>query len=370
MRRSFNATHYKNAWRSTTRYAQNGAGFFIQQRIAAVLFSTLLLASCVTQDASVSSPQSANTKQEQAALLRYVANQDRLYRIAAPLLVKNASLCLNNARPLLGFTAKNRYSYSLAAADMAKNLLRLGEQLQVVSVLDGSGALQAGIRRGDILLKMQDQPFPQGPNAESEAAKMLAAKLKNTRRLAVTVLRENKTLNLEIPLTLACAYSIDIGNANHVQAYSDGRRILVTRGMVEFFQSDSELATILAREMAHNTLQHITTLQTTATVAGVIDQLLPMQPDLSGINGSAGIKSMPAKMDQEADRLALYMLARAGYDPAAAITTLQRLAASYPSSIPNTYTALHPLTTERVRLLQKTVEQIRQKQAAKQPLIP
>ncbi len=357
------------------RYTQMCISWVIFQPIVIFLFAALLLTSCTTQLPSAStSPAtttvSANTKQTQAALLRYVSNQDRLYRIAAPLLVKNASLCQNSARPVLGFTAKNRYSYSIAFADLAKNLLNLGERLQVTSVLDGSGALQAGIRRGDILLKIQDLPFPQGPNAESESAKILSEKLKNIRKLAVTILRDDKTSTLVIPLTYACAYSIDIGNANHVNAYSDGRRIVITRGMVEFLQADSELATILAREIAHNSLQHISALQMTATLSGVIDQLLPMQPDLSGLSGSAGIKIMPTKMDQEADRLALIMLARAGYDPAAAGTTLQRLAASYPSAVPNTYTAQHPLTPERIRLLQKTVEQIRQKQSAKQPATP
>lgn len=343
--------------------------------ISRLWLPVLLLAACSTQQpASVPGPSAklpaTQNKLEEAALLRYVTSQDRLYRIAAPLLVKNASLCQQHARLLLGFTAKNRYSYSSAAADLAKNLFRLGERLQVTNVLDDSGAQQAGIRRGDILLKMQDQTFPQGPNAEPEAAKMLATKLRNQRKLSVTVSRDDKAISLDIPLTFACAYSVDIGNAGFVHAYSDGRRILITRGMMDYFQADSELATIIAREMAHNTLQHSAALQIGGTVAGVIDQLLPMQPDLSGLKGSAGIKTMPSKMDQEADRLALYMLARAGYDPAAAAPTLQRLAAAYPASVPNSYTAQHPLSADRLRQMQSTLELIRQKQAARQALIP
>ena len=342
--------------------------------IGALVASSLLLVACTTQQPAVTSSSAkasaTQTKIEETTLLRYVADQDRLYRIAAPLLVKNAALCQQHARPLLGFTAKNRYSYSTGAADSAKNLLKFGERLQVTNVLDDSGAQQAGIRRGDILLKMQDQAFPQGPNAESEAAKLLATRLKNQRKLNITISRNDKAINLDIPLTPACAYSIDIGNAAYVHAYSDGRRILITKGLVDFFQADSELATIIAREMAHNTLQHAATLQVSGTIAGVIDQLLPLQPDLAGLKGSAGIKAMPSKSDQEADRLALYMLARAGYDPAAAATTLQRLATAYPTSVTNSYTAQHPLTSERIRQMQKTVEQIRQKQAARQTLTP
>ena len=50
-------------------------------------------------------------------LASHVARQERLYRIAAPLLVKNALLCRTNSRALLGFTAKNRMSYSADMVD-------------------------------------------------------------------------------------------------------------------------------------------------------------------------------------------------------------------------------------------------------------
>src|SRR5690606_10805463 len=49
---------------------------------------------------------------QQNTLQQLVSQQDRLYRVAAPLMVHNAELCKDNARNLLGFTAKNRYSYS------------------------------------------------------------------------------------------------------------------------------------------------------------------------------------------------------------------------------------------------------------------
>ena len=336
-------------------------------RLLPVLLTAAMLASCALPPLSPSPQQSALHLQQRAALASLTAKQERLYRVAAPLLVNNAVLCKSNARPLLGFTAKNQYSYSADMMDAAKELLGLDDRLQVMSVLAGSGAARVGIQRGDILQSIQEQALPQGPNAESDAARQLAAVVRNATELQITVLRDGKPSRLQVPLTLACAYSIDLGNADFVNAYSDGRRILVTRGMLDYLQSDAELAALLAKEIAHNTLRHAQTLQIKGTVAAVIDKLLPLKPDLTGLAGSAGIKTMPAAMDIEADRLALYMLARAGYSPAMAITTWQHLAQN---SAPNSYTAFHPWTDERLALLQATTEEIRQKQLAKKPLVP
>lgn len=336
-------------------------------RLLPLFLAIAVLASCSLPLSPTSPQQTALRTQQRTALASLTARQERVYRVAAPLLVNNAVLCKSNARPLLGFTAKNQYSYSAEMVEAAKELLGLDEPLQVMSVLAGSGAARAGIRRGDILQTVQEQNLPQGPNAESEAAHQLAAVVRNATELQITVQRDDKPLRLQVPLTLACAYSIDIGHADLVNAYDDGRRILVTRGMLDYLQSDAELAVLLAQEIAHNTLRHAQALQMKGTLAAVIDKLLPLKPDLTGLAGSAGIRIMLPQMDIEADRLALYMLARAGYSPAIAATTWQHLAQN---TAPNSYTALHPWTDERLALLKATTEEIRQKQLSKKPLVP
>jgi hypothetical protein len=68
-------------------------------------------------------------------LSQMVALQDRLYRIAGPLLINNADLCRTQARNLLGFTAKNKYSYTGEFVDAAHAVLNYGDRLEVASVL-------------------------------------------------------------------------------------------------------------------------------------------------------------------------------------------------------------------------------------------
>ena len=299
-----------------------------------------------------------------------LANQDRVYRVAAPLITKNAPLCKASSRPILGFTAKNKYSYPPELTRAAISMLKLDDGLQVMHVLDGSGALRAGLRRGDILQTLQEQPLPRGAQAENEAARIVGPLLKNASDIQVGLLRNGKPLTLQVPLTQACAFAIDIGHAPHVNAYGDGRRIMLTQGMLDFLMSDDELAAVLAREIAHNIQKHAATMKLAATLGGIIDALLPLSPDLKPFAGSAGLRAFDDKLDQEADRIALYLLARAGYAPDAALRALQKLAQAYPTSVTNGYTALHPWTEERAALMRTTLTEIRQKQAAKKVLVP
>ena len=199
---------------------------------------------------------------------------------------------------------------------------------------------------------------------------MLSPILKNLSEITITVVRQNQPITVNVPLTLACAFTIDVGNAQHLNAYADGRRILLTRGLLDWLSNDEDVAVIIAREIAHNVLQHAKQLQQVATLSSVIDNLLLFKPDQAAANSGNGIKIVLEKMDQEADRLALFMLARAGYDLANFVNVMQRLAQAPNASLANSYLTLHPWTESRQSLIQTTINEIRQKQSTKKALVP
>lgn len=307
---------------------------------------------------------------EQDLLRSWVVQQERLYRVAAPLLVNNTELCKANARNLLGFTAKNRYSYSSDFADAAQKLFNLEERLQIMDVLPGSGAAKAGLRRGDVLLAAEDKPLPQGDDAERAAAGVLGPLVTSLASVRLTLLRNGQQMTVSVPLTRACGFNIELGNADVAAAYADGRRVLVTRGMLNFVRSDQELAQVLAREMAHNILGHAQKQRMSAAAGSVIDNLIRMHPDKASMRGTAGVKPMPQELDTAADRLGLYLAARAGYNIEIAASFWRRLAFEYPPSVANGYTALHPYTAARLSMVESTVVAINQKALAKKPLVP
>lgn len=346
-----------------------------------ILSTALFLAACASQAPVVTKAPPEQPKPVVVApppvdpalvkeLNSVVAMQDRLYRVGAPLLVNNTELCKGNARNLLGFTAKNKYSYSSEFVEAARQTLGLNDRLQIVDVFDGGGAAKAGLRRGDILLSAEDKALPQGPEAESKAAAMLAPLVMGKPQVKLSILRSNANLAVNVPLTHACAFGIQLGRADFVNTYADGHRVLVTRGMLNFVRGDEELAYVLAKEMAHNALAHAQKQRMNATIGSVIDNLVRMHPDLSTMNGASGIKPMPAELDNAADTLALYMVARAGYDVTGAPAFWQRLAAQYPPSVANAYNAIHAPISARLPVIDKTVAEIKRKQATGKPLQP
>jgi hypothetical protein len=344
--------------------------------LSAAVAATLLLSACATQQSTTAtSPQvpagpTLSALPAPAPLRSIVQQQERLYRVAAPLLTQNAALCKVNARNLLGFSAKNKYSFPKEFVADAQKAYGLDEQLQVIQVLTDSGAERAGIKRGDRLVSANDKPFPIGPNAERQAATILGPLVRNRSLIKLTVARNDKNIPLNIPLTRACAFAVELGNADNVNAYADGQRVMITRGMLEFVQSDTELALVLAREFAHNALAHPAKQKMNATIGGIIDNLIRLNPDLDAINGMAGIKVYPQNFDAAADTLALYMLVRAGYKIDNAATFWQRLDRQYPATVLNSYTAIHPATAYRLATITKTVAEINAKQASKKPLLP
>lgn len=346
--------------------------------------AVLLLSACSTMAPQSSTPTpvprpaaeeqapalSARAAAAQEALKTMVSLQDRLSRVSAPLLINNADLCKSMARNLLGFTAQNRYSYPGDFSEAAHAVLGYGERLQVSSVLAGSGAARAGLRKGDGLVSVEGKQLPGGPDAESQAAEVLGPLVGKQAALNMTVARNGANQTLNVPVTRACAIRVNLGNSDNINSYADGQRVLITRGMINFAQSDEAIAYVLAKDIAHNVLGHPAAMRNSAAVGSMIDNLVRTRPDLSLLIGSAGIKPVPQEMDAAADNLALYMLARGGYNIDRAKPFWQRLASQYPATVLNGYTAVHPATAYRLAAIDRSVSEIKAKQSAKKPLVP
>ncbi|HEY5801777.1 MAG TPA: M48 family metallopeptidase, partial [Burkholderiaceae bacterium] len=304
------------------------------------------------------------------ALTRMAAMQDRLYKVAAPLLINNAELCKAQARNLLGFTARNRYWYPGEYNEAAHVAFGMGERLQVTGVLAGSGAARAGLRTGDKLMAVEDKLLPLGANAEAAARQILGPLASSKATVKLTVQRGDAELVIPVPLTRACAMRAAFGNARIVNSYADGNRVLVTAGLMSLAQSDEELAYVIAKDMAHNILNHPDKMRMNATIGGVIDNLEQVRPDLSMTLGTGGIKPMPQDMDAAADRFSLYLLLRAGYNIDRIGRFWQKVADQVPLTVLNGHTALHPSVAYRLASLEKAVDEVKAKQNAKKPLLP
>ncbi|HJV52574.1 MAG TPA: M48 family metallopeptidase [Noviherbaspirillum sp.] len=297
------------------------------------------------------------------ALRNWVGQQSRIYRVAAPLLINNTELCPQHARPILGFTAKNRYSYSSEFSDAAQAALGLGEELRVMDVLPGSGAEQAGMRKGDVLLAVEIEPAPEGPDAEHVAAALIGEEMQGRDSLHLQLRRDGEHISVDVPLTQACAMVLDLGNTDDVRSFSDGRRVMVTRGMLDFVQNDTELAYVLAGEIARNAVMP----DERPDMRALIDRLHTVDAnEASGASGglSATPATSPPGTEATVDRLALYMLARAGYDIDGIAPFETRLAAHGEGG------TVHSLASADLAAQQQTIRELKMKREDGLPLLP
>ncbi|MBI4692910.1 MAG: M48 family metalloprotease [Gammaproteobacteria bacterium] len=110
-----------------------------------------------------------------------------------------------------------------------------------------------------------------------------------------------------------------------LNAFSIGDgHIFVTEGMLRLVATEAELAALLAHEFAHHIAGHFCTPVERPSFVG---RLFGAGPAASAEVGDLSGSLDPGR-EREADRISTIMLARAGYDPRAALALASRMAGS------------------------------------------
>lgn len=339
-----------------------------------LLFAALLtLAACaipVTRPEAISDPatQAEIKIQKSLVLENYLEHQERLEGIAYRLATRGAPLCRVNLQPSLGLLVVNQDSFgkSLAAAAAAKGFSR---QLTVLEVFDGSPAARAGIQPGDTLLALGTWTIP--PTGAEKAFYRHQRALKVNTPLSVGFMRDGVEKQAVLTPVPSCGYDISFTNSNAVNAYADGKRILVTRGMLRFVKNDNELALVISHEMAHNGMGHIAAQKRNQMLGLVADIVASSFGIYSpGVFTSIGAHAFSKKFEAEADYVGLYLMARAGYRIDQAPYFWRRMAAVNPGGIQDNLNASHPASAYRFLALEKAVAEIKHKEARHLPLRP
>ncbi|WP_180299386.1 M48 family metalloprotease [Bartonella tribocorum] len=160
------------------------------------------------------------------------------------------------------------------------------------------------------------------------------------------------------------SYSVTILNSENVNAFAlPNGSIYITRGMLALANDSSEVAAILAHEMAHIKANHgILRLQKEAQLK-MTNHMSPRLLSSMGkklhnpIHNKQQLAQFSRNQELEADSIALDLLQQAGYDPFASPRFLQTMEAYSAfqniSGTQNTsldFLASHPTTPQRIRL--------------------
>ncbi len=349
-------------------------------RILTVLFSLILVTACVgpqTTGPQGSSAEIRAEKDKQNALMfqNYMDYYTRLYHLSHPILVKNAEFCGAKTGPTVGISFWNIHSVPNAYKRVMANSGELGEDLVVHSVIPNGPAAKSGLRKGDLLLSINGEPIPRDKNAVKATREMLNKA--GFRRSEIAYIRNNTPRTTSIAPVKECDYPVVLDNSAKVNAYADGKSIIVTRGIMRFAESDDELALVVAHELAHNVMGHIQKLKTNVMAGALgglaVDALLGAAGvgtggQFSQIGGSLGQQRFSVGFEQEADYVGMYFMANAGYNTGNVANFWRRMAAEGQSSID--HRTSHPSSPERFIAIERTHSEIQNKKARGQKLAP
>ena len=339
-----------------------------------------MLSACAapnTMAPNVSSQDILIEQQKQRELLyaKQIENQDKVYRLSYPIMTKNFEACENKVRPLYGMVMWNFSSIPTSFHKTANQLFGVTDEISIRSIAPRSPASRARLKVGDVIVAINDRKIPKGKSGIN----VLVSDLKKGTNgpVKLTIRRQGKTFNKRLSPVKGCKYPVLIDKSSSLNAYADGKKIVISKGMMRFVENDNELALVISHELAHNAMLHIDKKKQNVAVGALGGGALDILLGVAGVSSGGQFSQMGANMgagsnsvafEQEADYVGMYFMARAGYDTSNVANFWRRLATEGNSSIDKRTS--HPTSPERFLSIERTHQEIMLKKKKKQKLVP
>ena len=164
-------------------------------------------------------------------------------------------------------------------------------------------------------------------------------------------------------------WQVNVLTSNEVNAWCmPGGKIAVYTGLLKQLElTDDELAAVMGHEIAHALREHVregmgrqqATAVGTAVGSAVLEYFTGVNPGQVGHAFTQAMFVLPnsRENEQEADRIGIELAARAGYDPRAAVSLWQKMAAGGGGQPPQ-WLSTHPAHETRIRDLQAYAQRV------------
>ncbi|MGV2494733.1 PDZ domain-containing protein [Pelagerythrobacter aerophilus] len=251
---------------------------------------------------ALAQPALAGPREESAvaALAALQQSDARLLAVGWRLATGNAAYC-SDARPAIGLLLQDMAGY--AEPETMRKAAGIAGPIAVQAVAPGSPAEAAGLRANDEIVAIDGTVVAALPAAEEEDWRRLTrlhdaigSSLAADGKVLVTLFDRGEVTLKGVP---ACPGRFEIIGGDGAAA--EGKRVVIGRKFVGLSYPEDEFAAAIAHEFAHNLLRHRVWLDT---------------------HGRKW-KNVRAT-EREADRMMPWLLANAGYDPAAALRFMRR----------------------------------------------
>lgn len=228
------------------------------------------------------------------------ADDARLQTIGYRLATANAAFCAD-IQPSSGLLLADVRNFD--APDRVRTAMKLGGDFAVQAAAKGSPAAEAGVAAGEEVLSLDGEDLTKLPaRRANDTARIVAVQDRIDRALSA---RGQFTLGLraralKISGQPACRARFEVQTSGH--GANGGRLVAgVSQKMLGLTLGDDETAFVTAHELSHVLMRHSARLLVEGRKARNV-----------------------IVTEREADRLALWLMANAGYDPAAAPVFLRR----------------------------------------------
>ena len=245
------------------------------------------------------------------------AKQMHLASIGYRIATANAHTC---ARPdmMTGMILHDLSQYDPSVRPAVTRAFSLYGGYGVLQLVPGSAAQRAGIQIDDEIVAVggrlvADSSIVQVPRKSSRRIDQFSILLTKALGNGATdlLIRRNGThLTINLQGEAGCGGDVMLANSSTLNAWSDGRHVVLTTAIAQMARSDDELAFVIAHEMAHNSLGHA---QGSGGDAGGLFALLGF--------GAARVK----RMEVAADSHAVALMSAGGYAPNAGVSFLRNM---------------------------------------------
>lgn len=203
----------------------------------------------------------------------------------------------------------------------------------IAAIAPGSPAARAGLARGTAIAAIEGRPVPKlgdEPTIRMDAIVLMLAAIDPAAAVTVT---DSAGRTHRIDAAPGCASSFRI-ERDGPQAAANGTLVRLTLALARSIDDDAELAAVVAHELAHNILRHRDRLADRRSIEQV------------------------RQTEIEADRLGVWLMTDAGYDPAAAVHFWNR------HKKPLIRAAGHPPRPARIAAIEDEIAAMRAARAA------
>ena len=317
-------------------------------------------------------------RQKRISYAKYIDQMSLVKSIGYRINSLNADIC-NKTDFNSGITYANENVIGLKIAKFFPSKLNLGSKVSIINIVENSPADKAGLTVGDIILELEGFTFPEGKNALKKISKHFKDfEEKEIKKIKID--RNGQILKFDINQIKICNYPIIFTQDKIVNAYADGKSIIMTQGMVDYAKDDNEIALVIAHELAHNDRGHLDAKKKNTLIMGSIGFILDLMT-IYYSGGTAGGDAQNTEMwskigseaysvefEKDADYGGVYYAYRAGYDISNVKNFWERIGSENPKQI--AISSTHPATAERYLQIEKTVEEINKKKSDGLALIP